>query len=57
MKIPSICFPKGIKEKYEEFNKIVKPNGISLDPEIVSVGKGKIEKCRITRRPRPKNIT
>ena len=33
-KIPSICFPKGIKEKYEEFNKIVKPNGISLDPEI-----------------------
>ena len=33
-KIPTICFPKGIKEKYEEFNKIVQPNGINLDPEI-----------------------
>ena len=33
-KIPSICFPKGIKKKYEEFNKFVKPNGINLDPEI-----------------------
>ena len=35
MKIPNICFPKGIKkEKYEEFNKIVKPDGINLDYEI-----------------------
>ena len=33
-KIPAICFPKGIKEKYEEFNKIVKPDGINLDSEI-----------------------
>ena len=33
-KIPVICFPKGIKEKYENFNKIVKPDGINLDPEI-----------------------
>ena len=33
-KIPNICFPKGLKEKYEEFNKIVKPNGINLDPDI-----------------------
>ena len=33
-KIPVICFPKGIKEKYEDFNKIVKPNGINLDSEI-----------------------
>ena len=34
-KIPNICFPKGIKkEKYEEFNKIVKPDGINLDYEI-----------------------
>ena len=35
MKIPNICFPKGIKkEKYKEFNKIVKPEGINLDYEI-----------------------
>ena len=33
-KIPVICFPKGIKEKYEDFNKIVRPDGINLDSEI-----------------------
>ena len=33
-KIPNICFPKGIKEKYVDFNKIVKPDGINLDYEI-----------------------
>ena len=33
-KIPSICFPKGIKEKYIDFNQIVKPDGINLDNEI-----------------------
>ena len=33
-KIPTICFPKGIRERYEDFNKIVKPDGINLDPEI-----------------------
>ena len=33
-KVPVICFPKGIKENYEEFNKIVKSDGINLDPEI-----------------------
>ena len=33
-KIPNICFPRGIKKKYEEFNKIVKSDGISLDYEI-----------------------
>ena len=33
-KIPSICFPKGINEKYEEFNKIVRPNGINIDYNI-----------------------
>ena len=32
-KIPVICFPRGIKEKYEDFNKIVKPDGINLDSE------------------------
>ena len=31
-KVPVICFPKGIKENYEEFNKIVKSDGINLDP-------------------------
>ncbi len=32
--IQNICFPKGLKEKYEDFNKIVKPDGINLDYEI-----------------------
>ena len=32
-KIPVICFPKGIKENYKEFNNLVKPNGLSLDYE------------------------
>ena len=33
-KIPSICFPKGIKEYYKNFNNIVKPDGINLDYDI-----------------------
>ena len=33
-KIPSICFPKGIKKKYKEFNEFVQPDGINLDAEI-----------------------
>ena len=33
-KIPTICFPKGIRERYEDFNNIVKPDGINLDPDI-----------------------
>ena len=33
-KIPVICFPKGIKERYKSFNNIVKPDGINLDYEI-----------------------
>ena len=33
-KIPNICFPKGIKKKYQEFNRIVKSDGINLDYEI-----------------------
>jgi uroporphyrinogen decarboxylase len=33
-KIPNICFPKGIKDKYKSFNQIVKPDGINLDYEI-----------------------
>ncbi len=33
-KIPNICFPKGIKKKYEEFNKIVKPDCINIDADI-----------------------
>ena len=31
---PTICFPKGIKEKYLDFNEYVKPEGINLDYEI-----------------------
>jgi uroporphyrinogen decarboxylase len=33
-KIPIICFPKGIKENYLEFNNIVKPDGLNLDYDI-----------------------
>ena len=33
-KIPVICFPRGIKQKYKEFNNIVKPNGLNLDYNI-----------------------
>ena len=33
-KIPVICFPKGIKQNYIEFNNVVKPNGLNLDYEI-----------------------
>ena len=33
-KIPTICFPKGVGEKYKEFNELVKPNGINLDQFI-----------------------
>ncbi len=32
--IPNICFPKGLGENYENFNKFVKPDGISLDYDI-----------------------
>ena len=33
-RVPSICFPKGIRNKYKTFNEIVKPNGINLDYDI-----------------------
>ena len=33
-KILNICFPKGLKKKYLDFNLTVKPDGISLDPNI-----------------------
>ena len=33
-KIPNICFPKGIKEKYKKFNEVVRPDGINLDYTI-----------------------
>ncbi len=32
--IPVICFPKGIKENYRDFNNLVKPNGINIDYSI-----------------------
>ena len=31
--IPVICFPRGLKENYKEFNNLVKPNGLNLDYE------------------------
>jgi len=33
-KIPNICFPKGLKEKYLKFNEQVNPDGLSIDYEI-----------------------
>ena len=33
-KTPVICFPKGIKDNYFEFNKIVKPDALNIDYEI-----------------------
>ena len=51
-KIPNICFPKGIKEKYEDFNNFVKPDGLNLDYEVDPLwAKKKITKCCITRWP------
>ncbi len=34
IKVPVICFPKGIRENYKKFNNIVMPDGINLDYEI-----------------------
>ena len=34
LKTPVVCFPKGIKENYIDFNNIVKPDGLNLDYEI-----------------------
>ena len=33
-KIATICFPKGLKEKYKLFNDFVRPDGINLDPDL-----------------------
>ena len=33
-KIPVMCFPKGLNKNYKEFNKLVKPDAISLDYQI-----------------------
>ena len=33
-KIPVICFPKGIRERYENFNNLVRPEGINIDYDI-----------------------
>ena len=33
-KIPSICFPKGLKNNYKKFLEKVKPDAISIDQEV-----------------------
>ena len=33
-KIPVICFPRGLKENFKEFNNVVKPDGLNIDYEI-----------------------
>tara|TARA_B100000963_G_scaffold126623_1_gene110505 strand:+ start:205 stop:1209 length:1005 start_codon:yes stop_codon:yes gene_type:complete len=32
--IPVICFPKGIRENFKEFNDLVKPDGINIDYNV-----------------------
>jgi len=32
--IPVICFPRGIKENYKDFNNLVKPDGINIDYNV-----------------------
>ena len=32
--IPVICFPRGIRENYKDFNNLVKPDGINIDYTI-----------------------
>ena len=32
--IPVICFPRGIRENYEDFNNLVKPDGINIDYNV-----------------------
>ncbi len=32
--IPVICFPRGIKKNYKDFNNLVKPDGINIDYNI-----------------------
>jgi len=32
--IPSICFPKGIKKNYQQFNNIVMPSGLNIDYDL-----------------------
>ena len=32
--VPTICFPKGINERYEDFNNLVQPDGINIDYQI-----------------------
>ena len=33
-KIPVICFPKGLKKNFKDFNEVVKPNGLNLDYQV-----------------------
>ena len=33
-KIPSICFPKGLKDKYKQFIEKVNPNAINIDQDV-----------------------
>ena len=32
--IPVICFPRGIRENYKDFNNLVKPDGINIDYNV-----------------------
>ena len=55
--IPTICFPKGIKKNYYMFNKIVRPDGINLDPDIdILWAKEKLNNVTLQGGLDPKNL-
>ncbi len=55
--IPTICFPKGIKENYYEFNEVVRPDGINLDPDIDPLwAKEKLKNVTLQGGLDPKNL-
>ena len=56
-KIPVICFPKGIKENYINFQNIVKPDGLNLDYDIDPLwAKEKLTKVALQGGMHPKKL-
>ena len=55
LKVPVICFPKGIKKNYSDFCSIVKPDCISLDYETdIKWAKNNLKNCAIQGGMNPK---
>ena len=56
-KIPVICFPKGIKENYVNFQNTVQPDGLSLDYDIDPLwAKEKLSKVSLQGGMHPKKL-